>query len=536
MSGWDISQWPWRRERLFGDRVVLCRADRPNDLCALFKQSAKRAPLRDALVLGEQRLSWRDLETIVEETSAGLEHWGITQGDRVALMVGNRPEYVIALFAVARLGSILVPISVREQASGIAYILEHSGARLLIAEETYADRLPAKVESIGELQQVISVPSVPTDRYFDDLRARDGSRAEAVHIHEEDLFALVYTSGTTGRPKGAMVSHVNVIHAAMIYQQTMDLRDGECSIIAVPMTHITGITALIAPMALVAGTLVIVSEFKASEFLELAASNRVTHTLIVPAMYNLLLLREDFSSYDLSEWRIGGYGGAPMPAPTIELLAKALPSLRLMNCYGATETVCPVALMPPEFAYDRRNQVGLPAPGCEIVIMDAQGREVPAGQPGEIWMRSVTVVQGYWHNAEATRDSFVGGFWRSGDVGAVDEADFISVLDRLKDMINRGGYKIYTTEVESVLSEFPGILECAVVAKPCPVLGERVHAFVALKSGATVNETEMKGFCESRLADYKVPESFTVSPDPLPRNANGKLMKRAMQASLDASS
>ncbi|HEY6870598.1 MAG TPA: fatty acid--CoA ligase family protein, partial [Novosphingobium sp.] len=271
----------------------------------------------------------------------------------------------------------------------------------------------------------------------------------------------------------------------------------------------------------------------APAFLALAARERMTCTVLVPAMYALCLARADFAAHDLTAWRVGCYGGAPMPAPVIERLRAALPGLALLNLYGSTETVAAQAIMPPALALARREDVGLPAPGAEILIMDPDGCECPRGTPGEIWLRAATVVAGYWNDAEATRAGIVAGYWRSGDLGTMDEAGFVRVLDRIKDMINRGGYKIYTAEVESVLAEHPQVLESAVVARPCPILGERVHAFVAAR-GALPDEAALRAHCAARLADYKRPESYTLSPDPLPRNANGKVQKRELRERLMA--
>ena len=259
----------------------------------------------------------------------------------------------------------------------------------------------------------------------------------------------------------------------------------------------------------------------------MAARERVTYTVMVPAMYNLCLLQPDFDSYDLSSWRIGGFGGAPMPIATIERLDARIPGLKLMNCYGATETTSPSTMMPGELTASHIDSVGLPCPGAQIVVMDAEGRELPRGEIGEIWIHGGSVIKGYWNNPKATAESFTAGFWHSGDLGAIDAENFVRVFDRQKDMINRGGLKIYSAEVESVLSGHPDVVESAIIAKPCPVLGERVHAVVVTRS--TVGAEALRAWCAERLSDYKVPETMDVRMEPLPRNANGKVMKRQLR-------
>ena len=296
---------------------------------------------------------------------------------------------------------------------------------------------------------------------------------------------ILYTSGTTGRPKGAMLAHCNIIHSAILYETCMGLTSKDRSIAAVPLSHVTGVVVNIMSMARCAGALIIMAEFKAAEYLKVAARERITYTVMVPAMYNLCLLQPDFDSYDLSSWRIGGYGGAPMPVATIERLAAKVPSLRLMNAYGSTETTSPSTLMPGDLTASYSDSVGLPCPGARIVVMDGEGREVPRGEIGEIWIGGAQVIKGYWNNPKATAESFTGGFWHSGDLGSIDADNFVRVFDRQKDMINRGGLKIYSAEVESVLAAHDSVVESAIIAKPCPVLGERVHAVVVTRDNVT---------------------------------------------------
>ena len=220
-----------------------------------------------------------------------------------------------------------------------------------------------------------------------------------------------------------------------------------------------------------------------------------------------------------------------MPVASIEKLAQKMPRLMLMNCYGSTETTSPATLMPQGDTAAHNDTVGKPLACADMRVMDAHGRELPAGEMGEIWIKGPMVVKGYWDNPQATADNFTAGFWHSGDLGSIDAQGYVRVHDRIKDMINRGGYKIYTIEVENALYEHPDVVESAVVAKPCPVLGERVHAFVTLRQDGT-SEALLRDHCAQRLSDYKVPESITLSTMPLPRNANGKVLKRALRAQL----
>lgn len=341
---------------------------------------------------------------------------------------------------------------------------------------------------------------------------------------------ILYTSGTTGKPKGAMLAHCNVIHSSMVFVACLQLTKADRSIAAVPLGHVTGVVANITTMARCAGTLIVMPEFKAGEYLRLASRERVTYTVMVPAMYNLCLLQPDFDSYDLSSWRIGGFGGAPMPIATIEKLATKIPRLQLANCYGATETTSPSTMMVAEFVASHIDSVGLPCPGATIIATDAEGRELPRGEIGEIWIRGASVIKGYWNNPKATADNFTGGFWHSGDLGSIDKDNFVRVFDRQKDMINRGGLKIYSAEVESVLAGHPAVVESAIVARSCPVLGERVHAIVVIRD--SVERAALQAWCAERLSDYKVPETMELMAESLPRNANGKVIKRQLRERL----
>jgi acyl-CoA synthetase (AMP-forming)/AMP-acid ligase II len=488
-----------------------------------------RNPQGEALVFGAYRLSWRELEQQVARVAAGLRRRGIGAGDRVALLLGNRAEFVVALYALARLGAVAVPLNIREQKPELAYVLAHCGASMLIFEAELLERLPEPAALPALRWRVATEPCAGAETYA--ALAGDEALCEAAPVAEEDLAAILYTSGTTGRPKGAMLTQLGLVHSAMHFEHAMGLSAADRALVAVPMTHVTGTVALVVAMTRCAGTLVIMANFKAADFLALMERERATYTVIVPAMYNLCLLQPDFARYDLSAWRIGGFGGAPMPLPTIRRFAEQLPGLKLMNAYGATETTSPATAMPPQFTAAHVDSVGMVLPCAEIKVVDVDGLQVPTGDSGEFWIKGPMVVKGYWQDPAATAREFTDGYWHSGDIGSIDAEGFVRVFDRKKDMINRAGYKVFTAEVESVLSAHPEVIEVAVVGKPCPVLGERVHAFVTLKT-ETVSAAELQRFCAERLSDYKVPETYTLQTTPLPRNANGKLIKQGLRSSL----
>jgi long-chain acyl-CoA synthetase len=530
----DWSQYPIPAMRLqarFGDRVVPVFGERPRNIWAMVSDAALRNPDGEALICGDCRMTWRDVAQRSAQVAAGLRKTGLQRGDRVALLLGNRIEFVLAMFASAQLGLVTVLLSVRQQTPEIAYVLNDCGAVMIIHEAALAERLP-DARDVPGLKYRIAIDGNGIGSTFSGLADHAPLQGHA-EVGEEDTAMILYTSGTTGRPKGAMLAHCNVIHSAMIFVSCLELTASDRSIAAVPLGHVTGAVANVMTMVACAGTLIILAEFKATEYLKVAARERVTYTVMVPAMYNLCLLQPDFASYDLSTWRIGGFGGAPMPVATIEKLKANIPGLKLMNCYGATETTSPSTIMPGELTAVHLDSVGLPCPGAHIMVVDAAGCELPRGEIGEIWIHGASVIRGYWNNPAATAENFTGGFWHSGDLGSIDAQGVVRVFDRQKDMINRGGLKIYSAEVESVLAAHPGVVESAIIARPCPVLGERVHAVIVTRDGDVVADA-LRAWCAERLSDYKVPETIALTRQPLPRNANGKVMKKQLRDALAA--
>ena len=521
---------PMRREARFGDRVVPAFCERPRSIWAMVADAVCRNPDGEALICGDRRMTWREVAQQSSRVAAGLRKLDLQTGDRIALLLGNRIEFVLAMLGAAQLGLVTVLLGTRQQKREIAYVLNDCGAKLLIHEAALAERLPDP----GDVPDVVHYVAVGDDAasQFSSLTGNEPLQTSA-DVGEEDTAMILYTSGTTGQPKGAMLAHCNIIHSAMIYETCMQLTAADRSIAAVPLGHVTGVVANIMSMVRCAGALIIVAEFKAAEYLKIAARERVTQTVMVPAMYNLCLLQADFDCYDLSAWRIGGFGGAPMPIATIEKLAGKIPGLKLINAYGSTETTSPSTIMPPELTAEHIDSVGLPCPGADIIVVGSEGQELARGEIGEIWIHGSSVIKGYWNNPKATAENFTGGYWHSGDLGSIDAQSFVRVFDRQKDMINRGGLKIYSAEVESVLAAHPDVVESAIIAKPCPVLGERVHAVIVTR-GPEVKGDVLRSWCAERLSDYKVPETVSLSLEPLPRNANGKVMKKRLREELSA--
>ena len=518
-----------RRELHYGDRIVACHAIRPGNVYKLLTDAVSHNAEGIAVICDDVTMTYAELDTEVKKVAAGLSAISVGKGDRIAMLLGNSVHFVVLTYAAACLGAITVPMNTRDQMPGIRHALQNSGAKVLVIEAEFHDLTPPAEDT----PDLIARFAIGPTEGFDDYETLQNCAAPvaSTDIDEDAVATILYTSGTTGVPKGATLTGLGIVHSATNFVSTMGLGRTDTTIVAVPMTHVTGLIAGIHTLIRCAGTIVVLREFKATKFLEAAAENRMTYSLMVPAMYNLCLHQADLSDFELSDWRIGGYGGAPMPAATIERLATALPNLSLMNAYGATETTSPATIMPADQTASRRLSVGRPVPGAEICVMNDAGQEVPPGETGELWIRGAMVVPGYWRNPEADAREFTAGFWKSGDIGRIDADGYVHVLDRKKDMVNRGGHKIFTAEVESVLTTVSGVIEAAVVAKPCPILGERVHAVLSVKIGEADEDT-IRAYCAAQLADYQCPESYTLRKCLLPRNANGKIMKRQIKKEL----
>jgi acyl-CoA synthetase (AMP-forming)/AMP-acid ligase II len=522
---------PAIRHEVHYNRVVRCFADRPSTVDQLLREAVARAPDHTALVLHDTRLTYRELDAKVSAVAANLLERGLAPGDRTALLMGNTIEFAVCVLATARAGLIAVPMNVRQRRPEIAFVLQQCQAAALIYDAEQEANLPDAAET-PSVRLLACAGGTGAGVPFAQLEAPAPTR-DFPEQAEESIYCLLYTSGTTGQPKGAMLSHLGVIHSVMHYEHGFQLSGEDIGLLAVPGSHVTGLVAILLTMVRAAGTTVIMPAFKAKLFLQLAERERITYTLIVPAMYNLCLLDPNFAAYKLGAWTKAGFGGAPMPAATIERLATILPSLTLVNCYGSTETTSPATLLPFGAIDTHPASVGTQVVCADIIVVDEAGVEVPPNTSGEIIISGPMVVPGYWDNPDADARSFVGGYWLSGDVGSKDENGFIYVHDRKKDMINRAGFKVYCIEVESTLSRHPDVIEVAVIGKPDPVLGEKVHAFI-WGDDRQRDSASLQAWCAERLSDYKVPDSISFLDEPLPRNANGKILKTALRDRLPA--
>jgi long-chain acyl-CoA synthetase len=521
-----------RRETHYDGRSMLCFSERPANLAAMFDDLVARFGDRLAVV-DDRTLTYNELDVLVRRVAATLPGLGIARGDRVALYLGNCWEFMAVTLACNRIGALVVPIGIRQRRAELEFLLGNSGARLLVFEAELADQIPAQADVPMLAHRFVAHGDADGARRFEDLLAADPADAPMAQMHEDDTAVILYTSGTTGKPKGAELTHLGILHSAYAFVRAHELTEHDRGLVAVPLSHVTGLVGVAYATLAAGGCVVLMRQaYKTTDFLALAARERITWSILVPAIYTLAAMAPEFERTDLSAWRIGCFGGAPMPVPTIELLAKRLPGLQLRNAYGATETTSPTTIMPQACWRDHMDSVGQVIPYAHVRVLGADDNEVAPGEPGELLISGPMVVPRYWQRPDANTREFAGGYWRSGDIGSIDKDGFVRVFDRKKDMINRGGFKIFSAEVENVICGIPGVLESAIIGTPDPVLGERVNAIVVTTEGAQLSARDIADYCAARMSDYKVPESIVVRTEPLPRNANGKIQKTLLRETI----
>ena len=516
---------PMHLETHWGRRIR-CKRERHETVDAAFRAAAAVSPDWVSLVDGPRGYTFNALNRMVDSCAVGLARRGVGRGDRVVVYLGNCAEAVISVLALARLGAILVPAGSRLRRLELEYVMADSEPIALIYDAALASEVPARPLSPVVQLAVGDTPNAGAENFAELLR-ESGSPPQCA-AHEDDVFAILYTSGTTGRPKGAMLTHLGAVHSSIHWRECLGLGAGEISMLCIPWSHVAGLCGVVLPILHAGGRLLMMVTFARRAFLELAERERITHALMVPAMYGLCLLEPDLEKFDLSAWRLGVYGSAPMPEPTIQRFASAFPHVTMCNAYGATETTSPATIMPPGQGLTHSDSIGRVVSCGNIRVVDEGGYEVPAGERGEFLISGPMIASGYWRNEAATAAAFVDGWWRSGDIGSVDSDGYVRIDDRKKDMINRGGYKVYPAEVENVLADREGVIEAAVIGQPDQILGERTVAFVYSTGGVT--EESVRAFCTARMADYKVPDRVIVSAEALPRNANGKIQKDQLRA------
>jgi long-chain acyl-CoA synthetase len=515
----------------------------PPSLRAVF-DSARRRGDETFLVFEDESWSFARVMALVDATAALLAlRYGVAPGDRVAIAMRNYPEWIVTFAAVTSIGAIAVALNGWWTTDELAFGLSDSGAKVVVADLERSLRIAPALASLPGLR-VLAVRSegelpAGVERLGEVLRP--GAPMPAVDISPDADATILYTSGTTGRPKGALSTHRAVLSALMAFgcraAVRAELKPEErashpyppCFILTVPLFHVTGLVPVMLS-AFASGTkLVMMYKWSPERALELIERERVTIFVGVPTMSFDLLESPDFARRDTSSLLSVGGGGAPAPPELVRRIDRSFARGKPGIGYGMTETN---AYGPQNQAEDylrKPKSAGRVIPVVEVRITDPDGRVLPRGEPGEIWFRGPNLIRGYWNRPDATAETIVDGWLRTGDIGRLDDEGFVTVEDRAKDMVLRAGENVYCAEVEAAIHEHPGVHECAVFGLPHERLGEEVAVAVLARRGAALDEESLRSFLDGRVAPFKIPSRVFVVDEALPRNAAGKILKRALR-------
>ena len=473
---------------------------------------------RVAVRMGETVTTYRELDQASARVAGLLRERGVNPGDRIAIMLPNVAEFAVVYYGVLRAGGVVVPMNPLLKVREVAYYLGDSGARLIVAWHA------AAADARGGAQRADAEAVVVDPASFADLVASAAPDHRVADRDDEDTAVILYTSGTTGQPKGAELTQANLArNTEVVRTDVMDLGPGDVIFGGLPLFHSFGQTCTLNAAVASGACLTLLPRFDAGQALQILAGHHVTVFAGVPTMYGALLAQPDRAAYDVSALRLCMSGGAAMPVEVLRGFEEAFGCL-VLEGYGLSET-SPVASFNHPDRERKPGSIGTPIRGVQMRVVDSSGHEVAQGEVGEIVIRGHNVMKGYWRKPEETAEAIPDGWFRTGDLGRVDEDGYFVIVDRKKDLIIRGGYNIYPREIEEVLYEHPAVGEAAVIGLPHPQLGEEVGAAVALKPGATVSAEELRDHVKTQVAAYKYPRKVWIV-DVLPKGPTGKIVKR----------
>ena len=491
---------PFRYEGVTRGADGILRYDvRPSSLVHMLRATVDRHPDNEALVeTGGERVTYRGFWDRSARIAGGLRAAGIGRGDRVGIRLGNGVHWCLAFFGIQMAGGIAVPVNTRFAEHEVEYVVADSGSKFVFEP---GQALP------------------------------DGNPFVVEDLTEKEISAIFYTSGTTGFPKGAMTTHENFFANAESSNRVSHapLDSSTRTLVSVPLFHVTGCNSQFLVACLVGGTTVIMPSFEVQAFLGAISAERINTLTSVPAVYWLAINQRNFHELDVSRVTRLSYGGAPIAPDLVIRIMEAFPNARVGNGFGLTETAAMSTFLPHEYSRLRPETVGFPTP-----VIDVKLAELAAGSDvAELLIRGQNVVPGYWNKPEATAETFVDGWLRTGDLARIDAEGFVQIVDRMKDMVNRGGENVYCVEVENGLTGYPAVFEVAVMGVPDVVMGEKVGAVVVPKPGMKIDVDELLEYAGGVLADFKVPQFVVVRNEPLPRNPGGKVIKKRLRETVD---
>lgn len=491
-----------------------------------------------AIICGDTRYTWNDFDQNTDALARGLAALGIQRGDRIAVLMLNCHRYLELYYACARMGAVIVPLNTRLARPEIIFILNDSESKILIIDKTFAPHAIGRDTFPTVTNIVYSGNETPQSMInYEDVVSKGTSMQESVdqEMEDHDLAGLFYTGGTTGRAKGVMLSHKNIVSNAIHISIATNCNNRDIYLHAAPMFHLADSASTFA-LTMLGACHVFIPTFHPIDVLQAIQQEKVTRTLLVPTMINALLNHPDIDQYNISSLRRIVYGASPMP---VELLKTALQKWGQIfsQGYGMTETAPLLTVLDaldhitdgtPEQTH-QLSSCGKEVLGVEVRVVNAQGEDVQPGEIGEIIAQGPNIMLGYWHMPEATAAAIVDDWMHTGDLATVDEENYIYIIDRAKDMIISGGENIYSVEVENALYTHPAVLEVAVIGIPNDTWGEAVHAVIVCKPGLSASPEELIAHARTQIASYKVPSSIEFYPQALPKSGAGKILKRTLR-------
>jgi long-chain acyl-CoA synthetase len=505
------------------------------NLATILEESTRKNPDKVAIILDDFKMTYGQLDEAANQVANALRASGINPGDRVGMMMPNVPHFPMIYFGILKAGAIAVPMNVLLKAPEIEYYLSDSGAKAFLYWELFADAALEGAGRVDSIENKIHVTMLGgeapegTSEFFGWI-GQQPKEFDTVATGPDDICLLIYTSGTTGKPKGAALTNFNLFECCHIGTHMFEFKEDDVILATLPMFHSFGLSNVVNGAIHGGIAMTLLPRFDADKALQMIQRDKITLFLGVPTMYFALLHHPERTTYDLSTLRLCVSGGASIPGEVIKAWEQAT-GAKILEGYGLSET-SPSATFNQLDVGQKVGSIGTPLWGVEVKIFDPEGKEVPQGERGEIVIKGWNVMKEYWGKPEATAEAIKKGWFHTGDIGYADEEGFLYIVDRIKEMIIRGGFNVYPREIEEALYQHPKVAEAAVVGMPDEKFGEEIHAVVAAKPGETIDTAELQAFVKERVAAYKYPRTIQVWPE-LPKNATGKIMKLEIKAKMN---
>jgi long-chain acyl-CoA synthetase len=503
------------------------------NLATMLRESANANPDKPLMHIQDLSFTYEQTDEISGRIASALLALGLERGDKVAVQLPNLPQFLFTYFGILKAGLVMVPLNPLLKAPEVAYHLSDSDAKLLVTFEMFAEEAWKGAQQVegGVPTYVVNLPGNDArpegTKHYDELYFADHTR-DIVPLSPDDTAVLLYTSGTTGKPKGAELTHFQLFMNCTTAGNLFGFEDDDIGLAVLPLFHVFGLSSVLNTSVRFGGTIVLVPRFEMEPVIDAIEKHRCTIFSGVPTMY-FALLSMDLSGRDLSSLRVGVSGGAPIPGETIKAFEEKFPGMVILEGYGLSESASTTTF---NVSAEERKvlSIGKPIWGVEVKVVDENDKQLPPGEEhvGEIVIRGHNIMKGYYKNPEATEEAMRGGWFHTGDLAYADDDGFLFIVDRKKDLIIRGGYNVYPREIEEVLYAHPSIAEAAVIGKPDDKLGEEVVAVITVKGGASVTAEEVIAYCKERLAAYKYPREVRIV-DALPMGPTGKILKKELR-------